>query len=791
MTLILLSAIAFSIFSVLGTGVLLLSVVDRFRKLSYERDFSENILLSAAFGFVWCAVSFLVLYFASAHSIRHGIFYGRFGMDIALISTTLVFLRPYDPTKKIIESFFCRSFALIVLIGLIIGSYGFFHFPHVLDSGQLLWTQQFLLSISKSTEIGSMIGFSGLIAPLGSLFKEYPLATVAAGFKPLLAIVALMVCRHAVLMLDLPNRSINAALLSTLMLSSYFGLFGLIEMGKDSMYGVLFSVAFLVLLCRGDVERRGLDVAIVFAAASVLGVIAVPYMLIALALWLVFAASGEVAFAIMKVFLLINGLTLPVVVAAFLKKPYWKIGIVYLFFSFFLMWMFDRLRRIRQLESARRVRDLVLLVLPLFSFLAAAALLPVAAELPVWMNVDGTIVTEVRAPLDGKTGILQLLFAYPVQHATVAVGLSALFIASFIQRVSKAMIAVSIMPLVALVLVLCNVRLGLQFLTPFNQWDLVKDVPAWYGGTAFALIAIAGIAFSCGRSGPRKNIVIGLLLIAPALHVIFRGGSWARLVSPVHYNAIGGSIDKDFSILMQAIWTNLQNRTIFVAPEIVPDHFYSIQMYGGVPTRYKSDTLYYNISHLREVGFVVPNEEVSAVAAYARGMNASLKLVSELGNGRQSLLLMNFNGRGEMSLPTYDSAQRRVAHIRSGAYHPERYKEFTFRWLQQSVLIDIPTDGQSTCLTIEAFRASPHDLPEVVNLSGVMATPSSIDLAGSAIENRKRIRVTIGGASGGSTSARLEATMPGRYFPNDNRKIAWGIVTPILVEPGKSCAQGN
>jgi hypothetical protein len=29
--------------------------------------------------------------------------------------------------------------------------------------------------------------------------------------------------------------------------------------------------------------------------------------------------------------------------------------------------------------------------------------------------------------------------------------------------------------------------------------------------------------------------------------------------------------------------------------------------------------------------------------------------------------------------------------------------------------------------------------------------------------------------------------MPKYNFPNDNKRISWGVVTPIVVEPGKFC----
>jgi hypothetical protein len=781
-------------------GLVLLASINKTR-FRLERGFSGNFLLSAALGAIWSALAFFFLYMIDAHSQPRAGFYARIALDTALIVILFLAFRPMRQVREILSSLRGGAFWLLLLAGLGLGLYSAFHFPHVFDSGQLLWTQYLLWGPAGLVETAShapganflntvhwesMIGFSGIIAPMGALFPDYPLVTVAAGFKPLLLVLIMFACHHIVLALHMPSRFLSTVMLAALMLLTPFGMYGAIELGKDSIFGIIFSVVFLVLLCQEDVEKRGIELALLFSAASVLGVIAVPYMLVALALWLLLAADARQARAVMLSFFLIVAVTLPVVVAGMLHKSYWLILAVYLVAAVLMLTIGLTRRFATLLSPVRRWTDRIMPALPLICLAGAALLLPVAADMPVWMNADGIIVTERRVPLDGLTGMGTLLLGDFQQRPMMIVGLAALLLMGLSSRVSKGMIAVAAMPLAATAIILIHFHLGLHFLTVFNQWDLIKDVPLWYGGAMFSILAIAGITHFA-RHIPRRAYIAGVLVFFSFIaYRTYIDNSWRKFIKPVYYTKVGGLKDRDFSVVSEITWNRLRNRQIFAAPSVIPNYFYSLQMFGGRPSNYSPDVFKTDLPALNEIGFAVPNEELFSIANYARRTKASLEFVASLGDGTQAFAIMKFDGKGTMSLPDLPEVHGRVASFRSGEHGVGDYENFSFRWLRKVSTLDIPIANGVSCLTIEAFRASAEQQSSRVNLSGASASPATIDLAGTLLTSRKTHLITVR-SSGEHAQVRLEAEMPEIRFPNDARDIAWGIVSPVRVEPGKVC----
>lgn len=795
------AATSFALFLVLVPGAFLLAALMR-RQWLLPQEFAGNFVLAAALGSVWSALVFLVLYWLHAFGIPRGGILGHVALDLALIVAISLALRPRGELRAILASFRSPAFSVLLGCGLLLGGWAIHRFPHVFDSGQLLWTQHVLweqgglrdalLSMPGAGyyEVGrleSMFGFSGLIAPLGSLYPDQPLVGLAAGLKPFLVVLLLCTCRYFVEMLDLPKKNLCTALLAVAMLGSQFGSYGVLQLGKDSIYGMIFGAAFLVVLGQSDRQTRSVEAAVLFCAASVTGVIAVPYMMVALGLWLIFAADSAQARAVMRPLLAINVLTLPLVVSAMLHKPFWPLALAYLAGSSFILFILTP-RFADRYGTWNGWTSKIVPGLPLIFFALSAALLPATADMPVWANADGSIVTERRAPLDGQTGMLALFFdAGTTQKITVAVALMALTLAAG-QRTSRAFSAVAAMPFATLAIVLTHLKLGLGVLTVFNQWDLIKDVPLWLSGAFLSVVAVEAVAriLPSVRAGRHFDGIAAAALAVLVVGAIPKS-ELKTLFTPGLHSGIFAAADPDLMAVGEIIWKHLPNRTVLTGKEVLPAHFYSLQMYGGRPSQYNGTTLDGDLTSLSKVGFAVPRGEILPILAYAAKTSASLSYLAPLADGSQAFLIMEFDGKGRRSLPDLPEFQGKVAAIRSGVFDREEVAGASFHWTQNTVVVDVPISEKVACVRFQASAATVDERPKVVSVKGDVARLQNFDLRGSTLTGRQDIRITAQ-SDEHLAHLQLDAAMPETQFPNDGRKISWAIFTPIQVEQGKACS---
>lgn len=793
------TASLFALFLVLTPGAFALAALER-RQWLPPQQFSGNFVLVAALGSIWVGLVFLLLFRLHAFAIPQGGMLGLAALDLALVAVISLTLRPWQELRAILSSFRNPAFLGLLAIGLVLGAWATRRYPHVFDSGQLLWTQHVLWEQGSLRDallnmpgvgyydvdrLESMFGFSGLIAPLGSLYPDVPLVTLAAGLKPFMLVLLLCTCSYIVEMLDLPHKRLGIALLVVAMLGSQFGYYGVLELAKDSIYGVLFCTVFLTALAVSDRQTRATEAAILFCAASVTGVIAVPYMLVALGLWLVFAADLTQTRAVMRPFLAVNTLILPLVVSAMLHKPLWPLVLVSLVGSVVILFLLGSPRFAQSHGAWQKWADRIAPSLPLFSFALAAALLPVVADMPVWTNADGSVITERRAPLDGQTGMLDLFFvASASQKITVAVALIALVIASF-RRTSRTYCAVAAMPFAVIAIVLIHLKLKLGFLSVFNQWDLIKDVPMWLGGTFISVIALQAV----GQASPVRSRLVGrigsLVLALFAIGVIPKD-QWLKLVTPGQHSELFASANQDLMTAGEIVWEHLPNRSVLAGKDVLPGYFFSLQMYGGRPSQYNASSLNDELPKLGKIGLAVPKEEIFFIAGYAREKSASLTYMAPLAGGNQAFLIMEFDGQGRISLPDLPELQGKFANIRIGVYDQENVGGGTFRWAQKAVTLDVPIRDKLACVRFRASAATIDERPKIVHVKGDGLPAQSFNLKGSALTQPQDVRITASSDQHRAT-LQLEATMPEIQFPNDGRKISWAIFTPIQVDQGKSC----
>ena len=785
---------------VLLPGGFLLAVALR-KQWLLPQDFSGNFVLAAALGSVWSAIAFLALYRLHAFGVPFGGTLGFGLLAAGLVAATCILWRPWQELRSILASFRNPTFFALLGFGLAIGTWAIHRFPHVFDSGQLLWTQHVLweqgrlrdallsmpgVSYYDVDRLESIFGFSGLIAPLGSIYPDRPLTVLAAGLKPFLVVLVLCTCRYIVEMLALPRKGLCTTLLAVAMLCSSFGTYGVLQVAKDSIYGMTFCAAFLVAIGQSDRQARGLEAAVLFCAASVTGVIAVPYMAVALVLWLAFAADPAPARAVMRPLLAVNAVTLPLVAAAMLRKPFWLLAFAYLTVAVVVLLLLHP-RFGRPYTAWQGWAGRFAPALPLFFFALAAGLLPAAADMPVWSNADGSVITERRPPLDGQTGMLALLWGGDTtQKITVALALAALAVAAA-TRTSRAFIAVAAMPFAIVALVLIHLKLGMKVLSVFNQWDLIKDVPLWLSGTFFAVIAVEAAArtFFSSEATWRVNAFGAAAVAVLAIGAIPKGELKA-LFTPGQRSAILAPADPDLKAVGEIIWKHLPNRTVFAGKDVLPGYFYSLQMYGGRPSQYKESTLDGDLRRFGKLGFAVPAGEILRIAAYAMKTSASLSYMAPLAGGSQAFLIMEFDGRGRVSLPDLPEFSGTFATISGGLHGREQIGGATFHWTQSTVTMLVPIRKALACVRFEASAATVDERPKIVNVSGDVDRPQNFDLKGSTLNKRRAVRITARSETS-VAHVRLEAAMPPTQFPNDGRKIWWALFTPVAIDQGRAC----
>lgn len=621
--------VCFSMVQVLGVGLALQALLMR-QGIGRPPGSTWALLQALALGFYLQAIC-AIAWQLSGLSYSMAIALLTVAIGLCVIAAALVYARQ-ELRELIAEIVHDGTLMWLSLAGFLVGTAALIQFPHVLDSGQNIWTQT-VLSSGVATASSAMLGYSGLVLPLGRFFEQIPLVTVAATYKPLLVMIAGVTACHAVTCLGLRWRALSSILLLALMLYSRFGMQGLMNLGKDSIYGILFSMAFMTSLCAPPERRNNLAPALFFVVAGTLGVIAVPYMLMAYALWLFLASKEDRAWETLPAMYAVGLPITPTVIAGFLQlsPPLVFIGYVAAGAVGYLLYQNADFSKLRAMigTAAPSIGPW----LPVGFMVACYFMLPFELAFPVWQNADGSLVTEVRPPLDGKTSFFTLLTEERTQTYTVLGGWIAAAVIGFTPagRRSAGLLAMAAMPFAILCAALIRLHLKLPLVSDFNVWDLMKDVPLWYGGPLFGLLAIVGAQQIIPQSLhiPRWAwIALACLIGILALRGVVRE---PRLrLQPVTFTSIGGYQHKDMAGLSEAMWHNLRGATVIsdMRLDVSKQYFYSFQMYQIVPSVLNEAQLSEAIGdRSQHIAFLVPPELGARVQSTAGKLGRSTRLV--------------------------------------------------------------------------------------------------------------------------------------------------------------------
>lgn len=286
---ILLIPLAHFIGAVLFPGAALRVVLER--NPSPIRSAAGGLLYTVSLGLLANTLAFLVMLALRPllGEYHPGMAVGKYAFDLLLIAFALriAVRRRIHPLREILSLFARRSDALLLVLCLAVGVVAVLNHPYVLDSGQLIITNYMIhtpVDFWEGHRYG--FGFSALLFFPGILCRGIPLATLAAGFKPILFFLLGCTVIHGVGALGFTRVGASKWLYTTVMIFSYFGLEGMFVLGKDSQWGLLFLLLALFHFLDETPDRPRAPLVAALLCALALGMIVLPYLVIFLGVYL-------------------------------------------------------------------------------------------------------------------------------------------------------------------------------------------------------------------------------------------------------------------------------------------------------------------------------------------------------------------------------------------------------------------------------------------------------------------------------------------------------------------------
>lgn len=691
-----------------------------------------------------------------------------------------------------------RPTLVMLVVGAGIGLFAALRFPSSLDSVQVLQVQNYLLGrtggqmiaegamsrlasfLFGGLEVPTQSGFAGLMLIPSLLQTHMPVATVAAGNKVLLLVLAALVSLYVARQFRIKFILIGAALIFANMLFSKFGLYGLFSTGKDSIFSMVMALASLSAVM--DAEDDANEPGLYLSAAILLGAIAVPYLVVFWALYFLLSGGGLLRQAGKLAAWTLYPLVLGVigVRAAFAEPGAIHIGLLpALVIGTLLVWivtLFATRWRGYAIRFSPRTWT-ALAFLPSLCLLGIWIAMPVTGRIIMGYDAAGPI-TEAFAPLDGKMSAWNFLVSmYPVNNQWISIaavllsGLAPLLSVKF--RTPFYLALFTFVPAATLFAVL-NVKFDVPLLPHFNLWDITRDAVQWCLGVFGFLLVLSGARAVTERlqlTNVRPVLIAGVIFLA-GFHFNF-GEYRSALGRAPAITESGGFEDPISAAAMDFTWREGRNSVVYVSRDSdFARDFYSYQMFGPAQLKYFDpadmvsvpEQLYFSSS--RDLGQILKS-------AADRRSSGFVKTVSEEG---YIVKLFN-NGKAEFDASAVPSVIAKLA----GAYGVEAAGGRGFRWVPQQSELTLTSHrnvNRRFCSNLGFINAwADKDLR--IHLKGntldmEFRVPPDADFSTPA-----EVEVCVSADEYGVAKLDLAANSPARQFPGDSRAIAYGIVWPV------------
>jgi hypothetical protein len=660
--------------------------------LGFRRTGASRFLTPFALGVHLNAVWFLFAWVLFPGASKPYLAVGTAVLDLIIIGGGIVLSRrsPIRKGRRV-----PAYLVTVAILGILVGTFACFQVPSVLDSIQILQIQHFVLGwgwnaadnaatgavaravglLTGTIPCPPMPGFSGIMLLPALLQGTLPVATTSAGMKVLLVLMAAFVSAHVGERLGLRPRLMVTLVLFAGLVLSRFGMYGMINLGKDSIFAVPMFIAAAVSLVGDKTGRHRHESNLYFSAAIFLGSVVVPYGLVFWAIYLTLSLGRARLLPDLVSLLAWTLLALPVSIAGIQSSLQAGEGshqplLILIVCQAVLILGLCLLRRFMGGAGQDRawLQPLTPFV-PLVAFVFCLCLMPAVAHIAVWTDAFGHAVMEERAPLDGHTRFVTYLLRSFRENLSpvilVAVlGCMLLPFAKPRYRQPGFVALFSFLP-VTLVLVLLHLKLGLHGLTDFNIWDITKNVPQWFVGpifTAFAVLTISTlrgflVARGIGRAWMKQGsmAVLGVTLVLAVLVVAarnrdFRNAIHVHTLTRPTVTAAGGYGDPDVAQAMAFVWANARGKPVFVShASIFMGGFYLYQMFGAGST-FEFDQRLLNAEFPKaypSVSFLLDANDLAKVEDFARSSKASMSVSTT--RNRSYLVRVSFNGEGRVS----------------------------------------------------------------------------------------------------------------------------------------------
>ena len=563
------------VIGILIPGLALELRLSRIQKLAAES--SAVLVRIIALGLLYLLSQFLLLQLADIflHFRRLDMVYAKYGMDLSVLLGVLVFsrVRAWAVVSRIFSGLRNPVLLSLVFGSLALGTFAMLVCPYSLDSSPIEWTSQYLaqpgLSLLESK--GSPTYIAMIYFPSQVLDSWYPVPTVAASFKPILCLLTVLAIVRIVNRLPLRNRNWLYWIFFLFLASSFFGIYGLQQTGKHSVFGATFLIIFVaeLLMPPEDESFSVTQAGLSLSAAFGLGVIAVPYALVIATLFLVFAAFRIKPFQVAYQLMFWAGVPFVLSLSPMVRIPLWQS---------FLLTAIAACSCFVLSKTVSLDRFAAVVKRPWFRFV------PIIVLVGLWLGLSFVMpVTfgESRAPLDGETSFFELLFKYErkIPEHIVRLGLVGVCLCFTNRRFSQnpGLIAYGIFPFVTLLPAMIIAHFpSLIPLHPQHFWDLVKDVPNWCYGFYFGLFAIISTDLLAENLRSRQKeratnaasersrfrfqfrdagraVLLGSTFIA----VFFVTDNWTKGPNwwgpSVHYTSVGGHRDSAFAVICEQL----------------------------------------------------------------------------------------------------------------------------------------------------------------------------------------------------------------------------------------------
>jgi hypothetical protein len=405
-----------------------------------------------------------------------------------------------------------------------------------------------------------------------------------------------------------------------------------------------------------------------------------------------------------------------------------------------------------------------------------------------WLDAQGNPVVEYRPPLDGATTFRQFLTTYEghIPPLLAGLGLLGMVVACFHPTFgdNRAVLALSLFMPATTCLTLILSRSSRPPIPPFHLWDMIRDVPLWYGGIVFGLFALVFLDCLLARLLPapwsrRALIPLGLVVAA------FAGDANVEyfrsvLVWPC-YTTVGGFQRTYWAQLCEAIVRHPSpSHLLFLAKDSEAMPFmYSFQMYGHhIPILVNCDDAADAKSVLGRLPATLVGKpaDVSRLLAHPLANKLQAVEVAHFPEAGESLFALE---RSEKPAPGPGSATSALAPV-AGAYSLETLLGTPFRWMRQEGTFDLSALEPGPYLLEGAVMTNSSTTPNELTLLLDGEPVGQVTFASPDIKNPDPFSVPLR-LTRPVSRLTFRCRGPEANFANDDRPVAYGLVYPLTL----------